>query len=42
VHHGWLDSDTEVLQKPFTSELLLRRARQVLDQSGAGRIAAGA
>jgi CheY-like chemotaxis protein len=42
VHQGWLDSDTEVLQKPFTSESLLRRARQVLDQSGAGRIAAGA
>jgi PAS domain S-box-containing protein len=43
VHHGWLDPDTEFLQKPFTSEVLLRRTRQVLDQQGgAGQVAAGA
>ena len=31
VHHGVLDEGTELISKPFTSNDLLKRVRQVLD-----------
>jgi CheY-like chemotaxis protein len=34
VHHGRLDPGTELLQKPFTPDTLLRRIRRVLDPGG--------
>ncbi len=33
-HHGILDPGTHFIQKPFTTDGLLRRVRQVLDESG--------
>ncbi|MBI1947530.1 MAG: response regulator [Deltaproteobacteria bacterium] len=41
VHHGVLDADIIFLQKPFQPDELLRRARQVLDGSGANKKAPG-
>ncbi len=32
IHHGRLDADVELLTKPFTTETLARKVRQVLDQ----------
>ncbi len=31
LHQGRLDPDTDLLQKPFTSDILLRRIRRILD-----------
>ena len=39
VHQGRLDPDTEFLQKPFTTDTLLRRVRQVLDHGRSGPLA---
>jgi len=32
VHHGVLKPGTAFLQKPFTTESLMRKLREVLDQ----------
>jgi FixJ family two-component response regulator len=32
VHHGVLEPGTAFLQKPFTTESLMRKLREVLDQ----------
>ena len=42
VHQGRLDADTEFLQKPFSTDVLLRRVREVLGRGGAGTGAASA
>ena len=42
VHQGRLDADTEFLQKPFSTDVLLRRVREVLGRGGAGSGAASA
>jgi CheY-like chemotaxis protein len=34
VHHGVLDEEKEFIQKPFGSEILARKVREVLDSSG--------
>jgi FixJ family two-component response regulator len=39
VHQGRLDPDTEFLQKPFTTDTLLRHVRQVLERGGSGPLA---
>jgi len=31
IHHGRLDADVELLTKPFTSEALAKKVRQILD-----------
>ena len=31
VQHGFLEIDTELLQKPFTADALARKVRDVLD-----------
>lgn len=31
IHHGRLDPDVDLLTKPFTTELLVRKVRQVID-----------
>jgi hypothetical protein len=31
IHHGVLDESLELLQKPFTLDVLARRVRSVLD-----------
>jgi DNA-binding NtrC family response regulator len=31
IHHGVLDESLELLQKPFTLDVLARRVRRVLD-----------
>jgi len=36
VHHGVLKAGTAFLQKPFTTESLMRKLREVLDQNGLG------
>jgi two-component system cell cycle sensor histidine kinase/response regulator CckA len=42
VHQGRLDPDTEFLQKPFSTDVLLRQVRDVLGRGGAGSGAASA
>jgi two-component system NtrC family sensor kinase len=31
IHHGRLDTDVDLLTKPFTTEALARKLRQLLD-----------
>jgi two-component system NtrC family sensor kinase len=31
IHHGRLDADVDLLTKPFTSEALAKKVRQILD-----------
>ena len=31
IHHGRLDADVDLITKPFTSEALVRKVRQILD-----------
>jgi two-component system NtrC family sensor kinase len=35
IHHGRLDPDVELLTKPFTTDALARKVRQILDGGSA-------
>jgi two-component system cell cycle sensor histidine kinase/response regulator CckA len=39
VHHGMLDPDIELLQKPYTPIALIRRVQEVLGRSTRARAA---
>jgi two-component system NtrC family sensor kinase len=39
IHHGRLDSDVELVTKPFTSDALAKKVRQILDQDSLDPVA---
>jgi CheY-like chemotaxis protein len=39
IHHGRLDADVELLTKPFTSEALAEKVRQILDMNSPDPVA---